>query len=65
MAFMKAEPWKEIVPSKVGGGVVRSDHLRTVASREAERTRFGLGNTTPRTCMHALASGRTVRSTTE
>ncbi len=51
MALMKAEPWDEIEQSYFGGFWDRSFQRRTVASREAERTKDGSGKTTPRTCM--------------
>ena len=46
---MNSEPWEVREQSKVGGLVVVSFHRRTVASREAERTRSGVGKATPRT----------------
>ena len=48
-AFMKAELWDDIEQSYVGGFSERSFQRRTVASRDAERTKDGWGKTTPRT----------------
>lgn len=49
MALMKAPPCEDIIPSYVGGSLERSFHIRTVASRDAERTRSAVGKMTPRT----------------
>jgi hypothetical protein len=49
-ALTKAEPCEDMVQSYFGGLGEMSFQMRTVASLDAEATRFGLGKTTSRTC---------------
>jgi len=47
--LMKADPWDANVPSYVGGLEEVRRHMRTVVSRDAERTNWGVGYATLRT----------------
>lgn len=49
IALINAEPWEIIEQSYLRGFSGRSFHRRTVASLEADKTKFGCGKTTPRT----------------